>query len=1063
MKKFSALLVAVVCLCLSQFDLFSQNENTRNCGTMGHLEMLQHKHPETVRNMEKIEAQTNRILQNSSSSNQKVNGVITIPVVVHVLYNTAQQNISDAQILSQIDVLNEDFRRTNSDASNTPADFLSIAADSEIEFCMATIDPDGNATDGITRKQTSNTSWSTNDNMKFDSQGGIDAWPTGDYLNMWVCNMGGGILGYAQFPGGPANTDGVVCLTTAFGTTGNVNAPFNLGRTTTHEVGHWLNLRHIWGDGNCNADDFVSDTPTAGAANYTGSPCTYPGPNSCNDGGGDLPDMFQNYMDYSDDGCMNLYTTGQKDRMRALFDTGGFRVSLLNSAACGTPNPDHCTNGTLDGDETGIDCGGSCDACPTCDDNIQNGDETGVDCGGSCPTSCPISYCGSQGNDSSYEYISNVSVGTINNNSGSDNGYGDYTSLATDLELSSSNVINLTPAFSGTAYNEYWEVYIDYNGDGDFTDAGEEAYDSGSASSSAVSGTITVPANATVGLTRMRVQMRWNQSAGGPCESFAYGEVEDYSINIINNGGGGPTCDDGILNGDETGVDCGGSCPNACATCDDGILNGDETGVDCGGSCPTACVTCDDGILNGDEEGVDCGGSCPNTCATCDDGILNGDETGVDCGGSCPTACATCDDGILNGDETGVDCGGSCPTACATCDDGILNGDEEGIDCGGSCPNSCGGGCNDTEVTLTIVLDNYPEETSWSLTDATNGGTVASGGTYGNLADGSTVTETFCLVDGCYDFTINDSYGDGICCSYGNGSYSLTDASGSLASGGSFGGSETTNFCLGDNGGDCTTSVIDSNGFENGWGIWNDGGSDCRRSANDAVYATTGTYCVRLRDNTGTSVMTTDDLNLTTYEDLTVSFAYHARSMDNANEDFWLQISTDGGSSYTIVEEWNRGDEFENNDFNTDAVTIAGPFTSNTRLRFRCDASGNSDWIYIDDVIIEGCSTGNNRVFETAEPELAEEVQTIETAELALRLFPNPAKDLLNIDYSNVSQETTVVNVYNLAGKVVLQQTTNTSKGDNQLQLDISSLQKGTYILQLNNGKQNAVKKFIVF
>ncbi|MEL7376125.1 MAG: hypothetical protein AAFN65_04130, partial [Bacteroidota bacterium] len=150
-----------------------------------------------------------------------------------------------------------------------------------------------------------------------------------------------------------------------------------------------------------------------------------------------------------------------------------------------------------------------------------------------------------------------------------------------------------------------------------------------------------------------------------------------------------PTCDDGIQNGDETDVDCGGpDCP-ACPTCDDGIQNGNETGVDCGGPDCDACPTCDDGIQNGDETGVDCGGSCPTVCPTCDDGIQNGNETGVDCGGPDCDACPTCDDGIQNGNETGVDCGGPDCDACPTCDDGIQNGDETGVDCGGSCPTSC--------------------------------------------------------------------------------------------------------------------------------------------------------------------------------------------------------------------------------------------------------------------------------------------------------------------------------------------------------------------------------------
>ncbi|AKT43655.1 DNRLRE domain-containing protein [Chondromyces crocatus] len=151
------------------------------------------------------------------------------------------------------------------------------------------------------------------------------------------------------------------------------------------------------------------------------------------------------------------------------------------------------------------------------------------------------------------------------------------------------------------------------------------------------------------------------------------------------------TCGDGIQNGDETGVDCGGSCATACASCNDGIQNGSETGVDCGGSC-APCATCNDGIRNGSETGVDCGGSCA-PCATCNDGIKNGGETGVDCGGPICGACATCNDGIHNGNETGIDCGGSC-APCATCNDGIRNGGETGVDCGGPICGACAT-CND--------------------------------------------------------------------------------------------------------------------------------------------------------------------------------------------------------------------------------------------------------------------------------------------------------------------------------------------------------------------------------
>jgi hypothetical protein len=331
---------------------------------MDNLEQLQEKYPEIIQNMQEIEQHTQEYTINGVQSRM----VVTIPVVVHVVYKTNAQNISDAQIQSQIDVLNEDFRRLNADRNNTPSVFSGVASDVEIEFCLASVDPDGNSTNGIVRRQTNKPSFS-NDNVKKTNKGGSSPWPTGDYLNIWVCNLSG-YLGYAQFPGGPASTDGVVCNFQAFGR-GNqyqLYANYNLGRTATHEVGHWLNLRHIWGDGGCSVDDFVSDTPLAGGPNYTGGSCTFPGPNSCNEGAGDLPDMFQNYMDYSDDVCMNLFTSGQKTRMQALFS--GSRASLLNSNGCGNGggnDPEICDNGVDDDGDGLVDCDDpDCDADANC-------------------------------------------------------------------------------------------------------------------------------------------------------------------------------------------------------------------------------------------------------------------------------------------------------------------------------------------------------------------------------------------------------------------------------------------------------------------------------------------------------------------------------------------------------------------------------------------------------------------------------------------------------------------------------------------------------------------------
>ncbi len=400
--------------------------------------------------------------------------VITIPVVVHVLYNTSAQNITDAQIQSQMTVLNNDFRKLNSDWTNTPSTFTSVVADCELNFCLATVSPTGAATTGIIRKQTTVTSFSANDGMKYNSQGGSDAWSTGQYLKLWVCNLGGGLLGYAQFPGGATATDGVVINYTAFGTTGSATAPYNKGRTATHEVGHWLNLRHIWGDATC-GNDLVSDTPVHTASN--GGCPSHPKANTC----GTSAEMFMNYMDYTNDACMYMFTAGQKARMQALFVTGGARASLKTS------------NG----------CSGS--------------------------TSTP-QYCAANGTNNQYEWISNVKVGTINNTKGSNAGYGNFTNLTTTLTKGSAYTITMAPGFSGSAYSEYFRVYIDYNGDLDFTDAGELVYTS-PAVTAATSVIVTIPTTSITGSTRMRVMMK-DAAITGPCEVFTYGEVEDYTLNL---------------------------------------------------------------------------------------------------------------------------------------------------------------------------------------------------------------------------------------------------------------------------------------------------------------------------------------------------------------------------------------------------------------------------------------------------------------------------------------------------------------------------------------------------
>ncbi len=262
-------------------------------------------------------------------------GCTEIPVVVHVLHRSPEEDLSEDQVRSQIDVLNADFRAANPDRSSTPEPFQSLVADARVTFRLAEVDPGGNPTSGITRTATTAAAFtSDSDNVKSAATGGADPWPADRYLNLWTCaalvtGSGQGLLGYAQFPGGPSETDGVVILQGAFGTTGTASAPFNLGRTATHEVGHWLNLRHIWGDDGtgCSGDDFVADTPNAGGPNY-GRPVF---PHITCDNGPD-GDLFVNYMDYVDDAAMVMFTAGQVERMQAALAAA--RSSLGTTGPC---------------------------------------------------------------------------------------------------------------------------------------------------------------------------------------------------------------------------------------------------------------------------------------------------------------------------------------------------------------------------------------------------------------------------------------------------------------------------------------------------------------------------------------------------------------------------------------------------------------------------------------------------------------------------------------------------------------------------------------------------------
>ena len=316
----------------------------RICGSAEHLNQQLQADPNLAIIRQQIENQTAAYVASHQAGAPSPMAVITIPVVFHVVYNTAAQNVSDALCQAQVDQLNLDYAHQNTDATSVPAAFASVAANTNIQFCLASTDPSGNPTTGIERRQTTTTSFSTNDGVKNTTSGGMNAWPNISYLNIWTCNMSGGILGYAQFPGGSAATDGVVLLNTSVGSMASPapgGSPYDFGRTATHEVGHWLNMIHIWGDANC-GNDQVSDTPLHNTANY-GCP-TYPSNSTCT---GSPAMMTMNYMDYTDDACMYMFTAGQATRMNALFATGGARVSLLSSTACQITALPACNTVTL--------------------------------------------------------------------------------------------------------------------------------------------------------------------------------------------------------------------------------------------------------------------------------------------------------------------------------------------------------------------------------------------------------------------------------------------------------------------------------------------------------------------------------------------------------------------------------------------------------------------------------------------------------------------------------------------------------------------------------------------
>jgi hypothetical protein len=339
----------------------------------------------------------------ANNPNQSKKATRNIPVVFHVLYSNSTENVSNAQVLDQLRIMNEDFSATNADFSNVPAAFNAATGSMDIQFCLAVTDPLGNPTNGIDRISIPSSPISDTD---VETNYGLNnMWDATKYLNVFVGNISGGLLGKAVFPtgsglagmpgGGAPAYDGVMVGYTAFGSIGTAQAPYNLGRSATHEIGHWLGLRHIWGDANC-GDDFCNDTPTQQGSNF-GCP-TYPQSNCSSS------NMFMNYMDYVDDACMYTFSNDQKLRMDAVLQNSPQRVELLTSTACVPASSDDAGISTIV-DPQGIVCG-STSFIPTI---------TITNYGSSNLTSATVNYYIDANTPIVYNWTGNLTTGSTDN------------------------------------------------------------------------------------------------------------------------------------------------------------------------------------------------------------------------------------------------------------------------------------------------------------------------------------------------------------------------------------------------------------------------------------------------------------------------------------------------------------------------------------------------------------------------------------------------------------------------------------------------------------------------
>lgn len=656
----------------------------------------------------------------------------------------------------------------------------------------------------------------------------------------------------------------------------------------------------------------------------------------------------------------------------------------------------------------------------------------------------PITYCTSQGNNSSYEWISNVQFGSYTNSSGAA-GYTDFTGQVVSMDAGSSVAVSLTPGFSGSTYTEYWKVWIDYNKNGDFTDAGEEVY-SGNGTGN-VSGSFSVPAGAT-GNTRMRVSMKWN-AAQTPCETFSYGEVEDYTVSFTTSTPVAPVAD---FSASSTTVaegaivnftDQSTNIPTSWAWTFTGGNPASSTAqnpsvqYDVAGSYSVSLTATNDGgsdaitkanyitvmalpvaDFTANATTVDEGQSVQFTDLSTDATSWSWSFTG-----GTPSSSTAQNPSVTYNTAgtyavtlTATNAVGSdvmTKTGYITVNNVVVvpvanfSASSTSVSEGGT-------------VTFTDLSTNEPTSWSWTF----SGGTPAS-----STAQNPTVTYG---TAGTYDVTLVATNSAGSDTDVKTGYITVTSAP--------------------------TTVTLSFTDFEGGWGIWTDGGGDCKRYTK-GTYAYGGIAAADIQDNSGvaSSFYMTNGVDVQTpgYVQLDVEFYFVGVSMDNSNEDFWVQYF-DGTSWYTVAD-FDAGVDFVNGTFYVATVTIlesAVNFPTDMKLRFMCDASGNRDDVYIDDITVTASTSVTNGPIKKLSIEETGKKLTAGMMD-EFGIYPNPAQNELFI----VSEEDEDIEVfiYNSSGQMVQQ--TNLPAGSERI--DISALKEGLYLINIKSDDEVFTKKII--